>query len=166
MFSGRFSGVTPVFAARSTCHVGGRPVTSNHFSLPLLPVSAVPLHAPLHTRGCALRRRTQDFRSRAVSLRLAINPSREETRPSVRVKYLNSVHPLLVGPGTTCRDERKHELTSNELWRQNNNGRAGIAFWAQVRFNVKVFGQCPGLAYERRENSLIGGCAGRSRDRS
>lgn len=76
MFSGRFSGVTPVFAARSTCHVGGRPVTSNHFSLPLLSVSAVLLHAPLPTRRCALRRRrAQDFRSRAVSLRLAINPS-------------------------------------------------------------------------------------------
>lgn len=53
MFSGRFSGGTPVFAARSTCHVGGRPVTSNHFSLPLLSVSAVPLHARLHTRGYA-----------------------------------------------------------------------------------------------------------------
>ena len=53
MFSGRFSGVTPVFAARSTCHVGGRPVTSHHFSLPLLSVSAVLLHAPLPTRGPA-----------------------------------------------------------------------------------------------------------------
>lgn len=34
MFLGLFSGVTPVFAARSTCHVGGRLVTSNHFCLP------------------------------------------------------------------------------------------------------------------------------------
>lgn len=52
MFLGRFSGVTPVFAARSTCHVGGRLVTSNHFSLPSLSVSTVLLHAPLHTPNC------------------------------------------------------------------------------------------------------------------
>lgn len=53
MFLGRFSGVTPVFAARSTCHVGGRLVTSNHFCLPpCLSVSTVLLHAPLHTPNC------------------------------------------------------------------------------------------------------------------
>lgn len=52
MFSGRFSGVTPVFAAKSTCHVGGCLVTSNHFSLPSLSVSTVLLHAPLHTPNC------------------------------------------------------------------------------------------------------------------
>lgn len=52
MFLGRFSGVTPVFAAKSTCHVGGRLVTSNHFSLPSLSVSTVLLHAPLHTPNC------------------------------------------------------------------------------------------------------------------
>lgn len=52
MFLGRFSGVTPVFAARSTCHVRGRHVTSNQFSLPSLSVSTVLLHAPLHTPNC------------------------------------------------------------------------------------------------------------------
>lgn len=121
MFWGRFSGVTPVFAARSTCHVGGRPVTSNHFSLPLLSVSAVPLHAPLHTCGCELRRRrpTQDFRSRAVSLRLAIKAGAGGNPGSVVFKYLYSVHPLLVGPGITCRDERKREFISQELFRKS-----------------------------------------------
>lgn len=43
-FEGGFSAVTPVSAARSTCHVGGRLVTSNHFCLP--PSLPVCLHCP------------------------------------------------------------------------------------------------------------------------
>lgn len=143
MFSGRFSGVTPVFAAKSTCHVGGRLVTSNHFSLPLphpTSASTVLLHAPLHTpnlhQSCAFRQPPPPppppiplsvpkgnggtSNAEPCQSHFQLNgplgetlkrpqierqtDSSSRTRHAGHSEYLDSVHPLLVRPGITWRD--------------------------------------------------------------
>lgn len=131
MFLGWFSGVTPVFAARSTCHVRRRLVTSNRFCLPpcLYPVSCCTpryTHTP-HTIQLDLyiqdtpsfRRQQQDLKHWAVSIRPSIKyksgikmknkEPRERSWMLYRTlcKYLHCVHPLLVGPWITWGDERK-----------------------------------------------------------
>lgn len=108
-----------MFAAKSTCHVEGRLVTSNHFSpaplsppypptaraaSPGPPSAAVALHARAQP---ALPSEGDGVFKRHVSHTFNETLSEEGRRGAAAATYLHCVHPLLVGPGIACRETQE-----------------------------------------------------------